>query len=135
MLEALGQINENLAAMVLQKEKKGRMKQLVGGRQPGKRLFMIQKTIQQIEFLVAPESQIAAPLPGILIAQIHLLPYHKVKACQDINKLLKESVLKDWQVILTVINDEHNRYVRLISNGVVSKDVNTDELINGAGDS
>ena len=49
--------------------------------------------------------------------------------CHEINKLLKESEIKDWQIILAVMNDDNDRYTRLMSKGIVSNGIDTSELV------
>ena len=49
------------------------------------------------------------------MAEIRLNPDHKVSVCHELNKLVKQ--LKG-QVILAVLDDEQDRYVRLIGKGL-----------------
>lgn len=88
----------------------------------------VEKIITEIRFLVSEQSQITSPLPGMVLAEIHLLPYHKVSVCHALNKLVRELDEGKLQIILAVIDDPNDRYVKLISNGLKSNDIDASRM-------
>lgn len=84
-----------------------------------------QKLIEQINFLIVPESNVREPLPGMILAEIHLNPDHKVDICHRLNKLVLQ--LKG-QVIPAVMDDDQDRYVRLIGKGLNANETNVDSF-------
>ncbi len=90
--------------------------------------MVIEEIIKEMYKLVDKESQIISPLPGILIAEIVLLKDHKPIACRKLRTLVKLVDDAKYQTILTVLDDDNDRYVRLISNSIKTNSVNTDNI-------
>ena len=91
----------------------------------GYQIVSNKKLIQQINFLIDPASRVAELQPGMIVAEIRLNPDHKVSVCHELNKLVKQ--LKG-QVILAVLDDEQDRYVRLIGKGLNANETNVDDF-------
>lgn len=81
-----------------------------------------------MQFLSDESSRIIAPLPGIIIVEVRLMPDHKVSVCHQLNKLIKEVQGANYQIILSVQDDDKNRYARLISRGIKVNEMDTDRL-------
>lgn len=85
--------------------------------------------IQKIKFLVAPQSSVVSLMPGILLAELHLKDAHKISACHKLNFLFKELHKQHFQLILAVINDDNDRYIRLIGRGIQGHTIDTDKYV------
>ena len=92
---------------------------------------MINAFISGIRAMVDPASEINVLLGSILTLEIRLKDDHpdaKVTVCKKINELLK--LIKQTapvQVVPSVINDDNDRYVNLIGDGLGGNRINTDE--------
>ena len=82
--------------------------------------------IKQMSLLVSEKSTIQSPMPGMLLAEIHLLPDDKENVCHLLNELVQELDSAGYQSILTVIDDDNNQYARLISERIKTNPINTD---------
>ena len=89
----------------------------------------VNKVIAQMVFLVSEKSRIISPLPGILLAEIHLLPDHKVTVCRQLNELMRTLDEARYQTIVAVMDDDDDRYVRLISKGINKQNIDTERLM------
>ena len=92
---------------------------------------MLNAFISGIRAMVDPSSNITL-LPGsILTLEIRLKDDHpdiKVNVCKKINELLK--LIKQTapvQLVIAVLDDDNDRYVRLIGDGIEGNEINTDE--------
>ena len=85
------------------------------------------KIMRQIQFLVAEESKIVA-FEGFVMMTIHLYPDHKVKVCHELNKLITQLDQAQFQIIISVMGQDSERYSRLITKGLKSNDADADRL-------
>ena len=84
--------------------------------------------IQKIKFLVAPQSSVFSPMPGILLAELHLKDANKTRVCHELNFLFKELHKQQFQLILAVIDDDNDRYTNIIGRGIQSYAIDTDKF-------
>lgn len=87
----------------------------------------VASVLSGIKVIVAPESKITLLMNSILLLEIYLKPgieEHKVFACHTINQLLKMiQATTTLQLIIAVMNDDDDKYVRLIGEGIEGKEL------------
>lgn len=88
---------------------------------------MLNSFISGIRAIVDPQSKINMLLGSILCLELHLKDEddeEKTKASECINELLKLiEKTTNPQIILTVINDENDKYVRIMGEGLKNKEL------------
>lgn len=92
---------------------------------------MIDTLLNSMRQTVDPSSRIELMLGSILLAEIRLKddpPMLKEAICSKLNealKLMKE--ITEIQIMVSVLNDDNDRYVNLVVAGIDGNRVNTDE--------
>ena len=92
---------------------------------------MLNAFIDGIRAMVDPSSDINLLLGSILTLEIRLKDDHpdtKATVCKKINELLK--LIKQTapvQLVIAVLDDDNDRYVRLIGDGIEGNEINTDK--------
>ena len=79
--------------------------------------------VEKIRSLVSSDSQILRLGPKILVSEIRLKPEKKTEVCQELNGLFKQLDLANYQIVMAVLEDDDNRYVNIISEGIKNKEV------------
>lgn len=88
----------------------------------------VEEIITRISLITAPETQINLFLGSVLTLEITLERDHKIEVCEEINKLLL-TLNGKMQVILSVMDDVDDTYVRLCGFGLGANEVNVDECL------
>lgn len=78
---------------------------------------MVDLTNQLIE-IVDSRSRIMCPFLGIFIADIYLKPESKEECAREIRDIVAKFVEANIQVIMTVMEDDDDKYANIISEGI-----------------
>ncbi len=95
-----------------------------------KKQEVINQLLDSMRSVVEPSSRIDLMLGSILLAEIRLNdqpPVLKEAICRKLNEALK--LIKDIapvQVVLAVLDDDDDKYVRMIGRGIAGQEIDMD---------
>lgn len=94
---------------------------------------MIDTLLDSIQSVIDPTSRVELLLGSILLVEIKLkddTPVLQEAICCKLNEALKLiKAIAGIQVVVSVLDDDNDRYVNLVAAGIDGNQVNTDEWV------